>query len=64
MYKPLQTTSSYLALHNLYLFGMLNPWEWMSSGGLPGLQNRCRVAWRSEVGSTPIHSRLCEIEKP
>jgi hypothetical protein len=30
----------------------------MSSGGLPGLQNRWRVALRAAVGSTPIHSRL------
>ena len=34
------------------------PWEWMSPGGLPGLQNRWRVALRAAVGSTPIHSRL------
>lgn len=32
--------------------------EWISPGGLPGLQNRCRVALRAVVGSTPIHSRL------
>lgn len=30
----------------------------MSPGGLPGLQNRWRVALRAAVGSTPIHSRL------
>ena len=34
------------------------PREWLSPGGLPGLQNRCRVALRAVVGSTPIHSRL------
>jgi hypothetical protein len=33
-------------------------WEWLSPGGLPGLQNRWRVALRAAVGSTPIHSRL------
>ncbi len=32
--------------------------EWLSPGGLPGLQNRWRVALRAAVGSTPIHSRL------
>ncbi len=30
----------------------------MGPGGLPGLQNRWRVALRAAVGSTPIHSRL------
>ena len=40
-------------------FGMLNLcWEWLSPGGLPGLQNRWRVALRAAVGSSPIHSRL------
>src|SRR5512141_2417217 len=33
-------------------------WEWLSPGGLPGLQNLWRVALRAAVGSTPIHSRL------
>ena len=33
-------------------------WEWLGPGGPPGLQNRCRVAVRAVVGSTPIHSRL------
>jgi len=33
-------------------------WEWLGPGGPPGLQNRCRVALRTVVGSTPIHSRL------
>lgn len=33
-------------------------WEWLGPGGPPGLQNRCRVALRAVVGSTPIHSRL------
>ena len=33
-------------------------WEWSGPGGPPGLQHRCRVAWRAVVGSTPIHSRL------
>ncbi len=32
--------------------------EWLGPGGLPGLQNRWRVALRAAVGSTPIHSRL------
>ena len=32
--------------------------EWLSPGGLPGLQNLWRVALRVAVGSTPIHSRL------
>src|SRR5512139_490690 len=31
---------------------------WLGPGGLPGLQNRWRVALRAAVGSTPIHSRL------
>jgi hypothetical protein len=30
----------------------------LGPGGLPGLQNRWRVALRAAVGSTPIHSRL------
>jgi len=34
------------------------PREWLGPGGLPGLQNRWRVALRAAVGSTPIHSRL------
>jgi len=36
-------------------------WEWLSPGGLPGLQHRWRVALRAAVGSTPIHSRLAFI---
>jgi membrane-associated protease RseP (regulator of RpoE activity) len=36
----------------------MSNWEWMSPGGLPGLQNRWRVALRVAVGSTPMHSRL------
>jgi len=32
--------------------------EWMSPGGLPGLQSRWRVALRAAMGSTPMHSRL------
>ena len=41
-------------------------WEWLSPGGLPGLQNLWRVALRAAVGSTPIHSRfriLIEISR-
>ena len=37
--------------------------EWLGPGGLPGLQNRWRVALRAAVGSTPIHSRLVLINK-
>ncbi len=33
-------------------------WGWLGPGGLPGLQNRRRVARRAAMGSTPIHSRL------
>ena len=36
--------------------------EWLGPGGLPGLQNRWRVALRAAVGSTPIHSRLLLID--
>jgi Zn-dependent protease len=35
---------------------------WLGPGGLPGLQNRWRVALRAAVGSTPIHSRLFFIQ--
>jgi hypothetical protein len=37
-------------------------WEWLSPGGLPGLQNLWRVALRVAVGSTPIHSRLLYLK--
>ncbi len=44
-------------LANPYCFDYPCPREWLSPGGLPGLQNLWRVALRAAVGSTPIHSR-------
>jgi len=50
-----------LSLANPFSFDYPCLWEWLSPGGLPGLQTLWRVALRAAVGSTPIHSRLFSL---
>jgi len=52
------TPDPFLSLANPPALGYPYRREWLGPGGLPGLQNRRRVALRAAVGSTPIHSRL------
>ena len=64
--QPQRRQIIFLKVVNGWLFIRAKPFpfdyayrrEWLGPGGLPGLQNRRRVALRAAVGSTPIHSRL------